>query len=266
MAIHTSKALIFSFPSKRSNVKHKPLYIDNLSTIKPEISLRTKIENFMLKKEIERFQNSYHSYRRHRSKHGSPLSQNNFPLLTKLKLQIDALGINYSSPKIRKRNALLELKPSSQYMSSYLNDLYNKSQLIIHNDTSKSIHKDPSKYVSKFSYANNSSEKIRRYGDRKFEKSRSVIDMLENKYIKHKLLENKFKLKDKSVCQVDIRFKEKKSFNYNYDVVGNIWIKEGGSRNNWKKKEDNNNNNIDVTNSEEEYNGNVRLTSKMFKT
>lgn len=265
MAINTSKALLFSFPSKRSNIKHKPLYIDNLSMIKPELSLRTKIENFMLKKEIERFQNSFYSYR-NKHKHGSPLSQHNFPLLTKLKLQIDALGINYASPKIKKRNALLELKPS-QCVSSYLNELYNKSQMVnAHNDTTKSIHKDPPMYINKFNYANNSTGKIGRYGNKKVEKSRSVIDMLENKFIKHKLLENKFKMKDKSISHVDVRFKEKKCFNcYSSDnIIGNIWVKESNSRNCIKRQEDNK---VDVTNSEEEYNnGNVRLTSKMFKT
>jgi hypothetical protein len=108
------------------------------------------------------------------------------------------------------------------------------------NDTMRSIHKDPPMYINKFNYANNSTRKVGRYGDKKVEKSRSVIDMLENKYIKHKLLENKFKMKDKSKCNVDVGFKGKKCFNcYSSDnVIGNVWVKESNSRNCIERKED----------------------------
>ena len=154
--------------------KLKPLYLENLSILKPELSLRSKIHNnFRFIKDIRQIINF-------------PNNDNNINSLIKLKL-----SNNFRSTRNHKLKHL-ELKHSTHYMTTKTKE--NPKQIQSQGKYIKHLPKEINKGIQ-------------------IEKSRSVANILENKFIKGKILE---KERDRSVSKIDIKFEDSYIKNHYY--------------------------------------------------
>ena len=171
-------SLNFQFTNNPNNpfpkYKLKPLYLENLSILKPELSFRSKINNnFRFIKDFHHIMNF-------------PNSNNNVNPLIKLKLSDNIFSKRHHKLKH------LELKHSTHYMTT-------KSK-----ETPRQI-QSQGKYIRYLPKETNKGIKI--------EKSRSVVNILENKFIKGKILE---KERDRSVTKIDIKFDDSYIKNHYY--------------------------------------------------